>query len=236
MPHSHGYQSYVKAIYILGTEGEGQPATAARLAEFLNVAAPTVSQSLRRLQRKGYVTLDDHRITLTPAGYRLAESLVRRHRIVERWLQDGLGLDWATADEEAERLEQAVSPVVEQALDRLLHHPKTCPHGNPIPGNGAQLADNGQPLDKIEPGQTVVVERILETAEEIRDLLEFLGARGLYPGAIVQVLESSPYAGSMMVRCGERTFTLAPEVASNVWVYPVAQSDESCTAPNVAPG
>src|SRR6476620_484222 len=78
-------------------------------------------------------------IELSPRGLRAAEAIVRRHRIMERWLTDGLGLDWVTADEEAARLEHAVSEVVERRLYKVLGKPSTCPHGNPIPGYSEAL-------------------------------------------------------------------------------------------------
>src|SRR4029077_20787856 len=79
-------------------------------------------------------------IELTAAGMKAAEAIVRRHRIMERWLTDALGLDWVTADEEAARLEHAVSEVVERRLYEALGRPRTCPHGNPIPGHSKAAA------------------------------------------------------------------------------------------------
>src|SRR5438477_11293860 len=120
---------------------EGEPLRSARLADWLGVSRPTVTIGLRRMARDGMVRLTrDKEIGLTAAGMRAAESIVRRHRIMERWLTDGLGLDWVTADEEAARLEHAVSDVVEQRLYEVLGRPATCPHGNPIPGYSEPVA------------------------------------------------------------------------------------------------
>src|SRR5438874_9208063 len=114
---------------------EGEPPRSARLADWLGVSRPTVTAALRRMTRDGMVRMNSRKeIELTAAGRKAAESIVRRHRIMERWLTDVLGLDWVAADAEAARLEHAVSDVVEQRLYEVLGRPATCPHGNPIPG------------------------------------------------------------------------------------------------------
>src|SRR3982075_3726160 len=115
---------------------EGEPTRSARLADWLGVSRPTVTIALRRMTRDGMVRMSRSKeIELTSAGMKAAESIVRRHRIMERWLTDGLGLDWGAADEEAARLEHAVSETVERRLYEVLGRPRTCPHGNPIPGH-----------------------------------------------------------------------------------------------------
>src|SRR3981081_2916478 len=124
---------YLEAIYYIWAEKE--PIRSSRLADWLGVSRPTVTVALQRMSRDGLVRMNRRKeIELTARGMRMAESIVRRHRIMERWLTDGLGLDWVTADEEAARLEHAVSEVVERRLYEVLGRPQTCPHGNPIPG------------------------------------------------------------------------------------------------------
>lgn len=212
-----GSEDYLKAIYIL--EDEGVHVIAARVADFLGLSAPAVSEALHRLEREGFVRVGgDRRIELTERGRREAERVVRRHRLVERWLTDRLGLDWATADEEAGALEHAVSPVVEAALDRHLGSPATCPHGNPIPGNAPRARERGAPLSEAAPGR-LRVERIRERAEEIRPLLEYLGALGLVPGAELELLTSDPYQGCV-IRRGDQVYTLTEATAAEVWVVP----------------
>ena len=144
---------YLEAIYYIWAEGE--PVRSARLADWLSVSRPTVTVALRRMTRDGMVRLNARKeIELTAKGRRMAEAIVRRHRIMERWLTDGLGLDWVTADAEAARLEHAVSEVVERRLYEVLGRPRTCPHGNPIPGHSkaapkARLAN----MNKRPPSQ-----------------------------------------------------------------------------------
>src|SRR3979490_2261189 len=105
-PPSEVIAHYLEAIYYIRAEGE--VVRSARLADWLSVSRPTVTVALRRMTRDGMVRLNAHKeIELTAKGSRMAEAIVRRHRIMERWLTDGLGLDWVTADEEGARLEHA---------------------------------------------------------------------------------------------------------------------------------
>src|SRR2546430_7103855 len=118
---------YLEAIYYMWSERE--PLRSSRLADWLGVSRPTVAIGLRRMTRDGLVRMNGRKeIELTPSGMTAAESIVRRHRIMERWLTDGLGLDWVTADTEAARLEHAVSEVVEQRLYEVLVVRMICPH------------------------------------------------------------------------------------------------------------
>src|SRR5947209_8108573 len=124
-------ENYLIAICTLTDEGE-QP-TLARLATFCGVPAPPMGEAARRTERDGLVRIEPRKyVELTSEGRRIADTLLRRHRLIERWLTDGLGLDWATAHEEAHRLEHAVSPLVEERIASSMGFPATCPHGNPI--------------------------------------------------------------------------------------------------------
>ena len=126
-------QDYLGAIYDL--TGGDKPVIGARLARHMHISAPSITEALRRMQREGYVRLAGKKeIRLTTKGKGIAETMARRHRLLERWLTDVLGLDWSRAHEEAHRLEHALSPVVEERLAEQLGMPSTCPHGNPIPG------------------------------------------------------------------------------------------------------
>src|SRR5213082_4177190 len=154
---------YLEAIYYMWSEGE--PLRSARLADWLGVSRPTVTIALRRMTRDGLVKLTRTKdIELTPKGMAQAESIVRRHRIMERWLTDGLGLDWVTADEEAARLEHAVTDVVERRLYEVLGRPATCPHGNPIPGY-SEASPREARLSSLAPGQGATITRVSEVAE-----------------------------------------------------------------------
>ena len=156
-------------------------------------------------------------IELTKRGDEAAAAIVRRHRIVERWLTDVLGLDWVTADAEAERLEHAVSQVVEETLYRTLGQPKTCPHGNPIPGHSTMRANEVR-LSALRPGDTGTITRISEVAQrEAPPLLQYLHERGLHPGTQLTVEEVDEVGRTMRLRAA-RTLTLSTETASKLSV------------------
>src|SRR5256885_6888659 len=127
-------EEYLETIYNMSMEGE--VVIGARLAERFRVAAPTVTEMLKRLVRNGYVEMDNKRhVTLTEAGNKAAEAVLRRHRLTERFLVDMLGMQWHEVHEEACRLEHFISGAVEARVIAALNNPTACPHGNPIPGS-----------------------------------------------------------------------------------------------------
>jgi DtxR family Mn-dependent transcriptional regulator len=210
---------YLEAIYYMWSEGE--PLRSARLADWLGVSRPTVTVALRRMTGYGMVRMNRHKeIELTAAGLRAAEAIVRRHRIMERWLTDGLGLDWVTADEEAARLEHAISEIVERRLYEVLGRPTTCPHGNPIPGHSKPLPKEVR-LASLESGSRAKVSRVSEVAErEAPLLLNYLHDRGLTPGRELAVIEVDEVGRTIRIRAGKRPITLSHDTAAKLWVVP----------------
>ncbi|HEY8477070.1 MAG TPA: metal-dependent transcriptional regulator [Chloroflexota bacterium] len=216
-------QEYLDAIYNM--QAEGKTVIAARLAERLGVTPPTVAATLKRMVAEDLVHVDERReIHLTPKGRELAELLVRRHRLVERLLTDLLGLKWHEAHEEAARLEHAISPKLEEQIDRALGHPTTCPHGNPIPGTAAAHRPPGVPLDTLAVGATAVVDRIPEEGERDPRFLAFLQDHGILPGTRLTVLETLPIAGTLTVAVDSTSVVLGLAAAGKVWVHPVDDS------------
>jgi DtxR family Mn-dependent transcriptional regulator len=218
-PPSEVVAHYLEAIYYMWSEGE--PLRSARLADWLGVSRPTVTVAVRRMAGYGMVRMNKRKeIELTAAGRRAAEAIVRRHRIMERWLTDGLGLDWVTADEEAARLESAVSEVVERRLYEVLGRPTTCPHGNPIPGYSTPLPREVR-LASLESGAHAEVSRVSEVAErEAPTLLTYLHERGLTPGRDIAVVEVDTVARTIRIRAGKRSVTLSHDTAAKLWVVP----------------
>jgi DtxR family Mn-dependent transcriptional regulator len=210
---------YLEAIYYIWNEGEA--VRSARLADWLSVSRPTVTVAVRRMSRDGLVRLDAHKeIELTAKGRRMAESIVRRHRIMERWLTDGLGLDWVTADEEAARLEHAVSDIVEKRLYEVLGRPATCPHGNPIPGY-SKTEPTEVRLTKLPEGARASITRVSEVAErEAPLLLAYLHERRLIPGQHIAVVEVDDVGRTLRVKAGTRQVTLSQDTAAKLWVVP----------------
>lgn len=200
MADSHpAFEEYCEAIFEL--REDDLDVIQARIAERLQVSRPAVSEMIKRMVGEGLVTLEDG-IRLTTSGARLAERVVRRHRLAERFLTDILGLSWAEAHTEAGRWEHVLSDPVEAAMNRLLGDPTTCPHGNPIPGSAYTTPDTVV-LCEIPVGTSFVVARIPEELEFTPGLLELLEDAALVPGTRGEVTASSP-DGTVTVRIDER--------------------------------
>ena len=213
---------YLEVIYYVAHEGE--KVRPSRLAEWLGVSAPTVSVQLQRLQRDGWVSIAaDRSLSLTPAGEAVATRIVRRHRLLERWLTDVLELDWATADREAGRMAHGVSDLVLDRLDERLGHPDTCPHGNVIPGR--TVPDRVLvALPDLEPHTAARVVRISEVAEhEAPDLLTFLDRSRLVPGSEVEIAEVDAGVGALAVTVGGRRVAIDTQRARVIWVEDLSQ-------------
>ena len=207
-------REYLEVIYYLSARNE--PVIAARLARWMGVQPPTVTHILKQLEEKKLITRDARgEIELTPEGFTFAEAMVRRHRILERFLVDVMGMPWHLIHEEAVRLEHALSPTMEAHITALVGQSPTCPHGNPIPGN-AQGYEGSTRLDQATPGSTFVVRRIIEEAEEDTDLIRYLQSNNLVPGASFTIGDTSLTYGVTLLRPGH-AITVSPEVAEILW-------------------
>lgn len=208
---------YLETIFYIDAEGER--VRASRLAEWLGVSQPTAGATLQRMVRDGLVQISGTKeVSLTRRGREAAQRVVRRHRIAERWLTDVLGLDWLRADEEAGRLEHALSDDVTDRLHKLIGSPKTCPHGNPIPGSGAAPRSE-RALRDLGPGQSARILRVSEVAEhETPQLLSFLARSGMRLGVRVRCVDVDPGAGTVEIDVGGRRVAMSREVAGKIWV------------------
>jgi DtxR family transcriptional regulator, Mn-dependent transcriptional regulator len=168
-------EEYLQIIYWL--QEAGLPMTGANIARAMQVSAPTVHEMIGRLEGDGYVTrAEDKSLSFTDSGREHAAQIVRRHRLIERFLTDVFDIPWDQVHEEAERLEHWMSPMVEERMLRAIGDAKTCPHGHPI-FEGAR--EQGVPLADVEEGATV---RVLRFENEAEDLLHYLKDTGLHPG------------------------------------------------------
>jgi DtxR family transcriptional regulator, Mn-dependent transcriptional regulator len=188
-PEFHpAFEEYCEAIYEL--HEDDVDVIQARIAERLEISRPAVSEMIRRLEGAGLVSIDGA-IKLTVAGNTLAEQVVRRHRLAERFLTDMLGLSWAEAHHEAGKWEHVMSDAVEQAMDRVLGSPTTCPHGNPIPGS-LYLEPVLVALADVEVGKSFTINRIPEELEFTPGLLDFLEEASILPGRSGLLTAASP--------------------------------------------
>jgi DtxR family Mn-dependent transcriptional regulator len=189
-PEFHpAFEEYCEAIYEL--HEDDVEVIQARIADRLMVSRPAVSEMIKRLEHEGLVSIDHNAISLTADGKRLAERVVRRHRLAERFLTDILGLSWADAHKEAGKWEHVISTPVEQAIVRVLGDPTTCPHGNPIPG-ADYVAPDSVALSEVDVGGGFTVSRIPEELEFAPGLLEFLEEADVVPGRSGTITAASP--------------------------------------------
>jgi DtxR family Mn-dependent transcriptional regulator len=168
-------EEYLQSIFWL--QEAGLPMTAANLSRAMQLSAPTVHEMIGRLEKDGYVTRDEQKkLAFTDTGREHAEGIVRRHRLIERFLTDVLGIPWDEVHEEAERLEHAMSPVLEARMLAAIGDAKTCPHGHPIDSANRIV---GVPLADVELDASV---RVLRFENEAEDLLHYLKDAGMEPG------------------------------------------------------
>jgi DtxR family Mn-dependent transcriptional regulator len=199
-------------VYTLADEG-GQ-VIGARLAEFLRISPAAVSEMVHRLERDGLLRLDERKeVRLTDRGRVAASSIIRRHRLAERMLVDLLGYEWWKTHEEAERIEHAMSPEMEERLVRVLGDPQTCPHGNPMPGTTPRPT---RPLQRLSVGERANVERIPDQFEHEPGFLEYLDTQGVRPGVTLEMIEQRP--GVLRVAVDGTARSIRPDCAQKVWM------------------
>jgi DtxR family transcriptional regulator, Mn-dependent transcriptional regulator len=211
-------EEYCEAIYEL--REDDVDVIQARIAERLEVSRPAVSEMIRRLESEDIVSIADT-ITLTVTGQTIAERVVRRHRLAERFLTDILKLSWADAHQEAGKWEHIISPTVETAMTRLLGEPTTCPHGNPIPGTDYQAAADTTHLAQVSVGDHFIVARIPEELEFSPGLLEFLEQSAVLPGRSGVVTAASP-DGTRTIEIDGRHIGIGSFVSERILVTPSA--------------
>ena len=210
-------QEYLLALRVAATDES--KVTAASIARHLGVSPQAASEMFRRLGADGLVQPADAReLCLTPAGRAAADAIFRRRALLEWLLTTMVGLGWAEADEEAGRLQGAISPRVEGRLDDLLGHPETCPHGNPIDAAVAARRPAGTPLSELEAGEWATVYRIMEAAEQDPALLSYLEARALTPGVRIEVLARSESLDAVTLEGPRGRATLGLRPASRIRV------------------
>jgi DtxR family transcriptional regulator, Mn-dependent transcriptional regulator len=178
-------ENYLKAI--AEAESEGETVKAVTLSRWLQVSAPAVTMSIKRLRRDGLLRVtEDGKITLTPGGREIANRLLNRHHLIERMLTEIFGLEWYKVHDEAEQLEHAVSADFEMKLIERLGTESECPHGNIVGMDSPadRRARGLRPLDEASAGERL---RVVSVFERDRKLLELLDGAGIRPGVLVEV-------------------------------------------------
>lgn len=208
-------EDYLKAIWEMLEEEEAP--IAARLAEQLDVTPPAVTAALKRMTRDNFLRVGrDGRISLTAKGRGVAQHLALRHQLAEKLLTEVIGLDWAKAHEEAERLEHGISPEVEALLVKRFGADGNCPHGVPLSGGITRLRkkSGAVPLSEIPAGARV---EILAVYERDPDFLKFLSNLGLKPHVRAQIRKRE-YDQTILLAANGRNIHLGLPATSRIWV------------------
>ena len=208
-------EDYLAIIYVM--ERDEEDVIAARLAESLEVAPPTVTVTLKRMERDGWIATEQGKdIRLTDKGCEAARSVIRRHMLTEWMLARMLKVPWSHVHAGADQIEHTISDEIETQMRASLDDPQFCPHGNPLPGY-EQAAVAWLPLTGVQPGEKVTIRRIHETAEDNSDLMEFLETNGIVPGALAEVTESLSFNQTLSLQL--RTHKVALGFATARYIY-----------------
>ena len=222
-------ENYIKRLYLLGQERPEVPVSMGDLARSMRVVPGTTTTMVKALAKAGLLRHTPRvGARLTPAGTRLALQMLRKHRLIEMFLVQTLGLDWSEIHEEAELLEHAWSDRLVERLDAFLGHPQADPHGDPIPSAAGRIAAQAvRPLSELAPGATATVVRIMRQDAEF---LHFLNAAGLRPGRSLRVKRRDTIADLMVIKLkGGREASLGGKAARHLLVEPNERSKPART-------
>jgi DtxR family Mn-dependent transcriptional regulator len=217
-------EDYLGVMYTL--ERDGESIISSRLAKWIEVSPPTVTATIKRMIRDGWVTMDqDKQIHLTPAGREAAKSVLRRHMLSEVLLNRVLGVPWSQTHHEAHQMEHTISPETMARMVETLDDPLTCPHGNPLPGN-EELLSQWVPLTELQAGQEIMIQRVHESAEENLDLLAFLESKGILPGTEAILTEIMPFNQTIALQIGDQRVVLGLAVAEQIYAEVISSPDQ----------
>lgn len=220
-------EDYLKAIFTL-QESEGPPVSTSRLAEHLEVTAPTVTSMMEKLADRGLVTREKYKgVELTEEGKTVALEVVRHHRLLEAYLAEHLDYEWSEVHDEADVLEHHISEEFERRVAAVLDEPTVDPHGDPIPGVDLEpVEDDTDPLSSYDVGDRLLVCRV---RDQDPDELTYLKEIGIEPGTELRIVEVAPI-GMYRVEIEGAVEHLPESTASVVRVKPL-DDDEDTTDP-----
>lgn len=215
-PITQTIEDYLMTMHVL--ERDHGEIVAARLAEQLGVTAPTVTMTLKRMERDHWISGKSRHggIHLTEAGRQAAHTVVRRHMLTEWLLLKILKVPFLQIHAEAHHIEHAISDTIEERLVDVLGSPSTCPHGNPLPGSES-VTDQWPALIDFSVGDKVVIRRIHEFAEDNQDLLKFLFKSKVMPGSKVTIMEALPFNQTLTLSVGAQSVVLGFPAARSIY-------------------
>lgn len=212
-------EDYLSTIY-KSADGKGE-IKANQIAEKLNISSAAVTDMLRKLFADGYVEYKRYKRTrLTAKGEEYARSMVRRHRIWELFLHQVVGLPWDKVHNEAHNLEHSASDELINKMEEMLDFPEYDPHGDPIPDKNGKLpkAKTGVPLNSIEPGNKVKVNRVHDFDSSF---LQYISKIGIELNKEITVVEAFNFDNSILVEIDKKETNLSSKVAANIFVTEV---------------
>lgn len=213
---SQSVEDYLKAIYIL--QSEGKSATTTNIAKALDVSSASVTNMLKRLAKMNLLDHESYKgAKLTSAGNKIALEVLRHHRLLELYLKEIMGYSWDEVHDEAENLEHHISEQFEDRIAELLNHPTHDPHGDPIPSKDGVMPERAQlSIAEAEIEMPYIIGRVKDQDPE---LLRYLEKIGVLPGSKIEVLEKAPFNGPIRVRLEENfEQTIGQAVASEVYL------------------
>ncbi len=214
-------EDYLKTILLQEESvGSDQVVTMGEIGLALDVAPGTVTSMIKTLEKDGLLSYEPYiGVRLTGDGRQTALEVLRRHRLIELFLVEVLGLDWSEVHDEAERLEHAMSQKLIDRIDTFLGHPRVDPHGDPIPdGRGELRASPRVNLAECRQGES---RRIARISDQDEAFLRFIERRGLKPGTEIMVEMRDPVADAITIRpAGREAVTLGAAAAAKLWVEP----------------
>ncbi len=215
-------ENYVKRLYLEQQRGTGL-VPMGRLAQAMRVVPGTATTMIKALSDAGLVEYKPRAgVRLTPGGRLLALHVLRRHRLVELFLVKILRLDWSEVHVEAEELEHAISDKVLDRIDALLGHPRTDPHGDPIPTARGKLSTPAvTPLNAAPEGQLLRIARVMDQDSAF---LRFVEKNGLRPGRTITIERRDVQADALVVRNGKQPVHLGAAAAEKILVTPVSRA------------
>lgn len=213
---THTVEDYLMTMYVM--ERDQGEIIAARLAEMLNVSPATVAMTFKRMERDRWIVGKGHQgVHLTPTGQAAARSVIRRHMLTEWMLLRMLKVPLSQTHEEAHKIEHAISPELEERMRENLDNPQVCPHGNPLPGF-EKVAAAWVALPDLKAGQSVIIRRIHEFAEDNRDLMKFMAENGIVPGAKAKIADVLPFNQTVTLVVSGKRVTIGFPAARYIFV------------------
>jgi DtxR family Mn-dependent transcriptional regulator len=218
-------ENYVKTIALIAARNpRGGSVGTGELAQALNVSPGTVTGMLKTLSEANLATYTPYEgAQLTEAGQRLALKVIRRHRLLERFLVETLKMPWDEVHEEAEHMEHAASERLIDRIDAFLGYPAVDPHGDPIPRSDGSFSETeGTPLARFVPGQRFRVVRVIDQDPLF---LRYLSECGLDLNATGELLENRAEAGAVVCKLGSKSVALGQSAAGKVLVVAAEQGE-----------